>query len=732
MAGRRSSSLTRVSAWALALALTIAYGGAALGVLMLHVELPIALPWWALATPPLVYLPVVALAIPKFRFKRFLAGVLAVCTANVVLAVLTAALVAAVEPSSFVPTLILILGSLPALALLRLVWAPLILLPFRDLLAVRTRYPARERAAGPIPTPGPPLPPLPLRSPTAPVPPRPAAPERTEPVAAPRATAPVAAVKKPAPAPAAAAPAARGPVDPADLVRIPFERIASQLPPEAFAGAVADVGSRLREPGQLLVPRAMVVPQLLEGEVRIAWDVVAEQFPAEILAVRTEQLARRLASGLVLPLDEIVRQLPQEMFAFSGPTIDVRRLEDYPVPFQPHLAPSAPEVREDAQPLAAAPAPAADPPRVAEARASQPPAPSPVAELRLDAEPEKAPAATPPDEIEFDALTQVLVSAAEQPAEPAVAEPALLELESPVPPSPASAARDQAPARIPVTEGARANDRALEVDEAPRERIQAAPAPAPRPAARPIPNSERITAGLARHFAKLSHLLEIEARQEGDFTLFVVAPSGALRAGLAALAAQVALVLVDERFPDDPALATISGDRGAAVVTPLGGSFETAPLLVAMSARAGSLALLESLARRAGAAVGLGGASDQATGRANGHGPALQGFGPVSASRQHPGGPLLHLAVPAGIDADPVADLAVELYRAGEGAVAAGVGAFQSIAIQCASLSLVVREVESAPGRAAVLVAVGGPERRPGLARLQIERAAVQLGAGRA
>jgi hypothetical protein len=84
------------------------------------------------------------------------------------------------------------------------------------------------------------------------------------------------------------------------------------------------------------------------------------------------------------------------------------------------------------------------------------------------------------------------------------------------------------------------------------------------------------------------------------------------------------------------------------------------------------------------------------------------------------------------MDADPVADLAVELYQAAEGAAAAGVGAFQSIAVQCASLSLVVREVESAPGRAAVLVAVGGPERRPGLARLQIERAAVQLGAGRA
>jgi hypothetical protein len=79
-----------------------------------------------------------------------------------------------------------------------------------------------------------------------------------------------------------------------------------------------------------------------------------------------------------------------------------------------------------------------------------------------------------------------------------------------------------------------------------------------------------------------------------------------------------------------------------------------------------------------------------------------------------------------------VADLAVALYQAAEGAPAAGVGALQSIAVQCASMSLVVREVESAPGRTAVLVAVGGPERRPGLARLQIERAAVQLGAGRA
>jgi hypothetical protein len=779
MAGRRTSSLARVSSWALALVLTVAYGAAGLALLMFRVELPLVLPWWALSAPPVVYAVVVAVAIPRFRFKRFLGGVLVVSVVNVLLAVLAAALIAAVEPAAFGSTLLLILGGLPALAILRLVWAPLVLSPFRDLLAVRPRVASRERATTPAPVPGPPLPPLPHRSPTPPVPSRSAEPERAA-APAPRAerpSAPAVPGKKPAPAAAPApAPAKRGPVDPADLVRIPFERVANQLPAEAFALAVADAGARLREPGHLLVPRAMVVAQLLEGEVRVAWDVVADQFPAECFSVRTEQLGRRLATGLVLPLDEIVRQVPQEMFAFSGPTVDVRRLEDYPVPFQPHISPSAPETRQEPEPAPAPPASVPERAEVPVARESQPP--STVTDPRFEPEPEKtAPTAAAP-EIEFDALTQVLVAAADPSAEPPAAEePRVLELEMVDAGATREADRDESAALTMGEVAARGREVSLETAptsgdaeagwesdrievvpspapipearvvaprpatppaaEPSRERVQATPPP-PRVAPRAVPNSERIAAALARHFVRLSNMLEIESRHEDGVALFVVAPPGAPRPALAGLAARVARVVGDERFPDEPVLVTISGDRGAAVVTPLGASFETAPLLVAMVARAGSLALLESLSRRAAVAVGTSGPADATTSaggrhaRGNGHHASLSGFGPVSASKQHPGGPLLHLALPAGMDANPVADLAVELYQAAEGAPAAGVGAFQSIAVQCASLSLVVREVESAPGRTAVLVAVGGPERRPGLARMQIERAAVQLGAGRA
>jgi hypothetical protein len=90
------------------------------------------------------------------------------------------------------------------------------------------------------------------------------------------------------------------------------------------------------------------------------------------------------------------------------------------------------------------------------------------------------------------------------------------------------------------------------------------------------------------------------------------------------------------------------------------------------------------------------------------------------------------VALPPAMDAAPVADMAAEIYYAAAQDDTSTIGGFQSLAVECGTQCVVIREIEAVPGRATVLVAGGGPVQNPGLARLQIERAAVQLGAGRA
>src|SRR6266545_4367990 len=132
--------------------------------------------------------------------------------------------------------------------------------------------------------------------------------------------------------------AAAAPVVSEAVVRIPFDRVAGQLPPGAFRLPLGQVGARLREAGMLVVPQALILPQLGEGVVQVAWEVVAEQFPAAVFAVAPVEVKERIVNGrLLLPLDEIVRQLPPDVFAASigrGP-VEVPGIESFPVPFKP-------------------------------------------------------------------------------------------------------------------------------------------------------------------------------------------------------------------------------------------------------------------------------------------------------------------------------------------------------------------------------------------------------------
>ena len=153
----------------------------------------------------------------------------------------------------------------------------------------------------------------------------------------------------------------------------------------------------MRQPGALLIPQSLVLPQLAEGLIRVGWDVIAPQFPREAMAVSDAEMTERLPNGLRLPLDEVVRQVPMDLFmAAAGPAVDVRGLESFPAPFQPLVSDPAPEAPVEA---AAAPEPeprpvaAAEPPREAvlepEPAVAPPTEPEPVvADARIDPVPD--------------------------------------------------------------------------------------------------------------------------------------------------------------------------------------------------------------------------------------------------------------------------------------------------------------------------------------------------------
>jgi hypothetical protein len=137
------------------------------------------------------------------------------------------------------------------------------------------------------------------------------------------------------------------------LLRIPFDRVVGQLPPGAFRVPLGQVGARLREAETLVVPQAVIVPQLGEGVVQVGWELVAEQFPAAVFAVAPAEVKERIVNGrLLLPLDEIVRQLPPDVFAASmgRAPVEVPGIESFPSLFKPLEWEEPPPEPADAEP----------------------------------------------------------------------------------------------------------------------------------------------------------------------------------------------------------------------------------------------------------------------------------------------------------------------------------------------------------------------------------------------
>jgi hypothetical protein len=512
--------------------------------------------------------------------------------------------------------------------------------------------------------------------------------------------------------------------------------VVGELPVEAFNVPLDQVAERLRQPGALLIPQSLVLPQLVEGVIRVGWDVIAPQFARTVMAVSDTEMAERLPNGLRLPLDEIVRQVPMDLFTVAGPAADVRGLESFPAPFQPLVSDPAPEAPVEAAPLEPAPV-------VAEASREAVPEPPPAVAPPTGSEPVVAEAPIVVDDaapVPIDEYPEeVPVVQMVEPDRPRDLDtPAVLEMPDPVVTAPSPAI---APASVPPDLPAfswpePSPDRAASttwVDPARAAPTDAALVPGSTEAA----EARRIVALLAPIAS-----FDVSVQAVEGVTVFAMA-SPTVAHETAVAVAGLALPLFTDRRPPWPVdQITLRGPETAVVLTPLGGPADRGPVLAAAAARGGTLALLEILCRRA--------AGDRA-GRTGGPGqdvvpavsptlaPApvpsraaaltrgLTAFGNVTASvlRDAESEAVLYFFLPAGDDVPAVGVFAQDLHAvmrkaAGSGAV------FRTAILRSGDTLLVIQPEEIGHGRSIVIVA-GGSVTRPGLAYRQVERAAATL-----
>jgi hypothetical protein len=716
------------------------------------VNLP--LPWWAaVAAPVLVYALVLPLCVPRIRMGGWLAGVLILAIVQVGLALATAGLYATVRITSFEQALTTALWGFPPALVLAMIGSLAMTLPFLGALAPRAAVPRLQAASPPrggatrggatrggaTPEPrrasleaavipgmdrhvwahGPAVAARALEEPPPAVARRPAptsdesavhtvplvgtigaAPDTAEAesltvesdVVAPPALpdfgqalselldAPAAepAVGEPSVPPdnlvapqelVAEEPSWRLTADPpavaldspiviGAVVRIPFDRVLGQLPQGAFRVPLGQVGARLREAEILIVPQAVIVPQLGEGVVQVEWELVEEQFPAAVFAMAPAEVKEQIVNGrLLLPLDEIVCQLPPDVFATSlgREPVEVPGIESVPVPFKPlGWTEPLPE------------------PTVAQA-------------------------------------IHVTVSA---------------------PPAP----RHAVPEPVPVPKSA---PEPLAVEGPVQARtIETRSFAAPRRAhPERWSDSEKIAALLTPW-----GIAAFDEAQIGDFAIVSVSAAG-LAGGAVAAAAGRLSPLIARRAPRPVDQATLRGVGGTLVLTPVGSGWSTGTTL-AVGVRPGcALARVQMLARHAAAAhdpPSLAAAPREAAPAVRFDAappPAavvkdLEAFGPLTAQtyREPATGALIHCFVSPGTSAADLAPFAWELAQAmAQGAQAGALGSFHSAVLLSGGERLEIRRLGYAAGSAPILVVGGADTGRPGLAHLQVERAAARL-----
>jgi hypothetical protein len=493
-------------------------------------------------------------------------------------------------------------------------------------------------------------------------------------------------------------------------IRVSFVRIADQLPVEMFVRGAEGLKDTMRPGVSLLVPRALLLPHLGEGLAPVKWEVVADQFPLDELAMTHEEIADRLPEGsLLLPLDEVIPQIPPELLTLSTPPLDVHQIEEFPEPFQPHaVAPSSDTTME-------ASAAQVVPVELAETGVNE------------NAEEENEDAEAP--ELAVDEVDD---------RQPADAAPHVEETES---------AEDDAEAEESETFAAAVD---LPMRPAPVELdTQALRAAAPT-APEPWSAGEHVTGEQARRIAALLtplvNGLEIGQRNGAGTTLVTVIAPTLREDSVVRTAMRIVPLLGDARLPEQLTQATLAAAGATVVLTPFASSEAGRTLLVTAVASRAGLAWLERLSRTAAREAQVTGANGKHADAGNVAGaerelrianvpPAvhelassLTAFGSVAATmlRDRDGALSACLFLPRSLDAMPVARFAHDLYEVLEGAE---IGPVTSVILKLGSHHRVVlRAMDGAAGHVTMLVG-GGRIDRPGLARIELDRAASRLGA---
>jgi hypothetical protein len=567
-------------------------------------------------------------------------------------------------------------------------------------------------------------------------------------------------------------PTASAPESREATVRISVARLTPDIPAEAFRQPMDQVAARMRTPGAILVPLSSVLPQLGEGMIRVGWDVVAAQFPHELMAVSDAEMAERLPQGLQLPIDEIIRQLSPDLFASSGPAADVSGLESFPAPFQPLLSDPAPETRRTVESVSA-------------------PAPSQSAAQQIAPTPEPSAPALVPDVVPEQPSVDVGAPIALLPGPSATVDGAV-PLTPPVPPvsEPTPATESlviesfvRTDSAVPVPEKTSELVRDVRLDGVPgrvepgdddaapappqsgraAQWTESEPAPIVPPPAEPARPESRPRWGdpvVAADLGSPSHALDAASSARLRKILGLLAPIAPFEAmvqpmeglsvyGLTAptVSAEVAVaatglalpLLTDGRSPWPIDQLTLRGADTALVLTPLGGP--RSPVLATAAPRGGALALLEILCRRAVDVDHRRSASTAASGSdrrrslvaaavppaAVRQASSLTAFDRITASvlRDTEGEGIFYLFLPPGVDVPAVGAFAQDLQAvmrkaAGSGAV------FRNAVLRSGGTIVVIQPEEVGHGRSLVVVA-GGDVTRPGLAYRQVERAIATL-----
>jgi hypothetical protein len=635
----------------------------------------------------------------------------------------------------------------------------------REREAPREPSPPRERVPVPHPRPlAPSAPPAPDIAPTmtpapasatpmvaapataaatpisAPAPARPAS--RITPEATPTAPA------RPAPKPAAPAPtpprsaarpvATEAPavnVEQEPVIRVPFDRIADQLPPEVFTLPARRLAESLQEPHVLLVPRRLVLPQLGEGAVEVAWTLVEGQFPELAFAMPQAEVRRRFPEWVLsLPMDVVVSQVPIDLFRVHGPAADLSGIGEFPAPFtpgppepesaapseappadsKPVSLPTSPVVPAQPAPVVAAPstpARAASKPEAPAARAARP---TVVPATPKAPEPRPVTAGTEvAADIPHVLFTPELPSSSA--GSPVSSAPSTQTIPPPPPPArevslPAAASTVvAAPMSMPVPAPAKHVKPVGEVS-----RGTTVP-----PATATGHESEALAQALAPGLAPLG-TFDWQARRVGGKPLLSFVPPALSREPIDTLA-EVTATLVQRLASWGVEQLTVRTAQLACVLTPLGAR----GCLAATVERGGSVAMLEVLSARAAHATGALAAPRSPSiafpvvgtvPATNGSGDgsvaeaarALAAFGSIAASVVEAEGTAPGVYVFAGRDQAVLAGAARAVYDAlVPGHDQAALGRLESVVLRRGRERVVVRPLRRQTGAPAVLATAG-------------------------